>query len=611
MRALPALSARRESSLLLPVAVLLLVLLSIVTLASYRSALEAWRQHDHLLARRVAEVTGRKLAGHGIPSPADLHFAAPLADQVVLTDSLGRILVATGIPADGEEINPPPTAWQADEAASRGPDATTGGRVIAWQPLVLEGRRLLVRIDLLVPGLASQLRVARVLTWLVVGMDLLLALLVLAYIRRLFAPYDELLSRARAQGRNLAASPATVDSKPPDEETEQMLTALRRALAFIEKPEDASAPSEDEIAAVSRMLGPNRETGVLIVDRELRLLSLNAAGAALLGVEPPATGESLVVALATAPEIVRALEQASRTQRPIDRLEVERKHPHATLGLTVQLLRRDDGTVKGLLALFADASAAQRAQSERQLAMTLSQLGELAAGVAHELRNSLATINGYLTLIERRPEEGTLADYLGEIRTESDHLQRVVTDFLTFARPGTTQLQPVSLTELVSRAVADPALGTTPIDLGPLPGEKPVLSGDPVLLAHALRNLLTNAATAQKETRPEIPLEVAIERCDDGGWRIAVRDRGPGLSPRVRNRLFQPFVSGDASGVGLGLALAYRILDMHGGRLRIAPREGGGTEAVAILPAGIFEYKSNNSSGDLLSEKAEGKSVTS
>lgn len=611
MPALPALSARRESSLLLPVAILLLVLLSIVTLASYRSALAAWRQHEHFLASSLAEATARKLAGHPMPSPLDLHFAAPFADQVALTDPLGRVLVASGLPANDEEINPPPAARQGDEAASSGPDATTGGRVLAWQPLVLDRRRLLVRVGLFVPGLASQLRVARILTWLVVGIDLLLALLVLAYVRSLFTPYDELLSRARAQGKHLAASPDTGDGVPPDEETEQMLTALRRALAFIDNTKVGTEPSEDEIAAVSRMLGPNRETGVLIVDRELCLLSLNAAGAALLGVESPATGESLAVALATAPKIVSALEQAFRTQRPIDRLEVEQDRPLRTLGLTVQLLRRDDGSVKGLLALFADASATRRAQSERQLALTLSQLGELAAGVAHELRNSLATINGYLTLIERRPEEGTLADYLGEIRTESDRLQRVVTDFLTFARPGTAQPQPVSLTELVSRAVADPALGSTSVDLGPLPGEEPVLSGDPVLLGHALRNLLTNAATAQQETSPGVPLEVAIERCEDGGWRIAVRDRGPGLSPQIRDHLFQPFVSGDASGVGLGLALAYRILDMHGGRLRITPRAGGGTEAMAILPADIFEYKSNNSRGHLGSDEAEGESVTS
>ncbi len=582
------LSARREISLFLPVAILLLVLLSIVTLASYRSALESWRQNDRNLAGRQAEVAARWLASHGIPSPTDLHSVAPLADQVVLLDTRGGVLVATGIPTSGQEVSTPPRG-RGEQALSRGPSSATGNRVIAWQPLVLEGRNLLLRVDLLTPALASQLRVARVLTWLVVGMDLLLALLVLAYLRRLFAPYDQLLSHARAQRESPASGVSDPGGEPLDEETEQMVAALRRALRFIEREESAAAPSEDEIAAVSRMLGPDRDTGVLIVDRAQRVLSLNAAGAALLGIESPASGAPLSEALRDAPELATALEQAARNQRPIDRLELGQPGGNGTLGLTVQLLRRDDGEVKGLLGLFADASAAHRDRSERQLALTLSQLGELAAGVAHELRNSLATINGYLTLIERRPEEGTLADYLGEIRTESDHLQRVVSDFLTFARPGTAQPQPVSLIDLVTRAVSDPALGGAPIDLQPLPEEKPVFFGDPVLLAHALRNLLTNAALAQREARPDLPLDVAVQRCDEGGWSVAIRDRGPGLPATVKERLFQPFVSGDASGIGMGLALAYRIIDMHGGRLRLAARDGGGTEALILLPSGIFE----------------------
>ncbi|HKI85585.1 MAG TPA: ATP-binding protein, partial [Thermoanaerobaculia bacterium] len=122
-----------------------------------------------------------------------------------------------------------------------------------------------------------------------------------------------------------------------------------------------------------------------------------------------------------------------------------------------------------------------------------------------------------------------------------------------------------------------------------LPTRSPVLSGDPVLLAHALRNLLTNAEAAQRRNRSDLPIEVSVESSEEGGWQVAIRDRGPGLPPKVRENLFQPFVSGETSGVGLGLALAYRIIDLHGGRLRLAAREGGGTEALILLPSVIFE----------------------
>ena len=129
------------------------------------------------------------------------------------------------------------------------------------------------------------------------------------------------------------------------------------------------------------------------------------------------------------------------------------------LGLTAHPLRRDDGAVRGFLVLFADLTDAQRETAEIRLADSLSQLGELTAGVAHELRNSLATLRGYLTLVERAPDEESIADYLAEIRRESDHLERVLEDFLTFARPGSARPQRVDLLALVHRAAADPALG--------------------------------------------------------------------------------------------------------------------------------------------------------
>ena len=111
-----------------------------------------------------------------------------------------------------------------------------------------------------------------------------------------------------------------------------------------------------------------------------------------------------------------------------------------------------------LVRLFTDLTEVRLKDREARLAEGLAQLGEMAAGVAHELRNSLATIGGYLSLAARRPDEAVLHDYLGEIRRETDHLNRVVEDFLAFARPGTARLEPVDLGALVSRAAANPAL---------------------------------------------------------------------------------------------------------------------------------------------------------
>ena len=202
-----------------------------------------------------------------------------------------------------------------------------------------------------------------------------------------------------------------------------------------------------------------------------------------------------------------------------------RRREALTVGLTVHPLRRDDGELRGLLVLFADLTEAQRRAEEGRLAESLAQLGEMAGGVAHELRNGLATLRGYLTLIERRPDEDSIADFLSEIRGEADHLERVLQDFLSFARPGTARVRELSLLRLLRRAAADPALDGVAVRVA---GEDVVLRGDPQLLERAVRNLLHNAAQAEREAGRRGPIEVAHRAGAGGG-----RDRHRGPRPRA------------------------------------------------------------------------------
>ena len=233
----------------------------------------------------------------------------------------------------------------------------------------------------------------------------------------------------------------------------------------------------------------------------------------------------------------------------------------------------------------------ERRALELTLTRTLSQLGELTAGVAHELRNSLATLRGYLTLIARHPDDATVADYLDEIRHESDHLERVLEDFLTFARPGSARPQAVDLLALVHRAAADPALGEAAVTVDvPADGRDRAepdfrVWGDPQLLERAVRNVLSNAAQAQRDAGHPDPVRARLAP-RDAGVEIAIEDRGPGLSPEAREKLFDPFFTQRAGGVGMGLALTRRIVLLHAGRIVVEDREGGGTRAVLWIPRG-------------------------
>ena len=266
------------------------------------------------------------------------------------------------------------------------------------------------------------------------------------------------------------------------------------------------------------------------------------------------------------------------------------------LGLTLHPLRRQ-GEVGGWLVLFADLTQAQARNRSERLSESLGQIGQLTAGLAHELRNSLASLRGYLRLIERDPDDDSVSDYLGEIRHEADHLQRVLEDFLTFARPGTRRLEEVDLEMVLRRAAADPALAGARVELRGPPC--PVhLDGDAQLLERAFRNLLHNAVRAHSQSGSSEPVVVQIHE-PDGNERDAVlliEDRGHGISEDLKDRLFVPFATDSEDGVGLGLALSRRILELHGGDLDLADRaKGGGARATIRLPIGAPATHSNAS----------------
>jgi signal transduction histidine kinase len=541
----PRLGLRREILILLPVALLLLVVLSSFTLFSFRNALSLLSAERRQEAERLARSVAEGIASSGsVPGTGELRRLAPTALGISLLDSQGRLLASAGdLP-------------ETDLLAGFAPLA--GGRT--------------VRVDLPAGTLLAQLRTLRVLSTVVLSINGALVLLMVLFTRHLLAPYDTLLERAK-QMREPGAG---------EGEVEFLVATFERALTELSKAERGP---DDDIAVIERTLSSSLASGLLLLDSEGAVLAVNAVAETLLGMAPPAPGTPLATALRDLPELAELLAVAVRQGGGLQRQECTVRVGDAlrTLGLTLHPLRRDDGAIRGYLVLFADLTEVRRRAEESRLSESLARLGELAGGVAHELRNSLATLRGYLTLIERQPDEGSVADFLGEIRTETDHLQRVLEDFLAFARPGTARLQEIALVPLLQRAAADPALDGFGVRLhGPEPG--PRLQGDPQLLDRAIRNLLHNAVEAEREAGRSGPVDIRVEEQPEG-IEIAIEDRGPGIHPEIRERLFHPFVTGRPGGVGLGLALAQRVVVLHGGRIRLEDREGGGARAVLFFPS--------------------------
>jgi signal transduction histidine kinase len=241
------------------------------------------------------------------------------------------------------------------------------------------------------------------------------------------------------------------------------------------------------------------------------------------------------------------------------------------------------GVVTGVLS-----DRQRKANESLRRAERLKTLGEMAAGMAHEIKNPLAAIRSSAQILTERVS-GKEAQFAGIVVSEVDRLNRVVNEFLDYARPAPLKREPVLLSGLVDSCLEllGPVIrqaGVT-VERAFPPGEHKV-DADPNQLRQVFLNLLLNAvqATGTGDGRRGA-LKLRIEQ-EGTGTRVIVSDNGSGIEPDRLKHVFEPFFSTKPGGAGLGLPIAQRIVAEHGGRLLIESVSGASTTATVILPGG-------------------------
>jgi two-component system sensor histidine kinase HydH len=202
--------------------------------------------------------------------------------------------------------------------------------------------------------------------------------------------------------------------------------------------------------------------------------------------------------------------------------------------------------------------------------------------VAHEVRNPLAGVRGTLqVLASRLPDHMRERAVISTMVDRIDELNDKVTDLLVYARPTEPRLQPVPVAPLIADAAASAraTMGNAAAGFH-ISGEPGLVRADPDMLRPVLLNLLLNAYQAGGDH----PIEIDVCR-QNGTCTVAVLDRGPGIPPDVRERIFEPFYTTKRGGTGLGLPVVKRLVEMQGGTVALRERTGGGTAAEVTLPA--------------------------
>jgi two-component system sensor histidine kinase PilS (NtrC family) len=263
------------------------------------------------------------------------------------------------------------------------------------------------------------------------------------------------------------------------------------------------------------------------------------------------------------------------------------------LGYSTFPLLSPEGAALGTAVIFQDLTAL-RAMEER-VARTdrLADLGRLAAGLAHELRNPLASMMGSVELLRAAAVAADDRRLLDIVLREGNRLAQLVAEFLAFARPAPPRHEPVDLAQLAGETLDafahDPSAAGVEVARQLAPAPVRAAAGQ---LRGVLWNLLLNAAQAVPAGEPGARRGAVRVRCaptPEGGAELSVEDDGPGIAPADQDRLFTPFFTTKPEGTGLGLATVHRIVDAHGGTVAVASSPGQGARFTVRLPPAAAE----------------------
>jgi two-component system nitrogen regulation sensor histidine kinase GlnL len=348
--------------------------------------------------------------------------------------------------------------------------------------------------------------------------------------------------------------------------------------------------------------------GILVLDLHRRVVTFNQAAEGLTGLAKAAVlGRPATESFPRSPEFVsqmiRTLETGQTTlyhDAPI----VRRDGGTCYVDLTCSPVNDDAGALLGVVAVFRDRTVLREMEEVSRHSDRLSLLGTMAAGIAHEVKNPLGGIRGAAQILRKGVTEGsgdaaTLAQCADLVISQVDRIDRLIEELLEFSSPKKLRVADVNVNKVLNdvvqlmRADVGDARVTFRLEFDP---SLPPVSGDEPRLEQVFLNLLRNAVDAVQArdgggtirvvSRMDLDLHLGRpDRPPRPMIAVEIADDGPGVRREDLDKLFVPFFTTKARGTGLGLVMCHKLVEEHGGTLRLASRQGEGTTARVVLPA--------------------------
>ena len=344
-----------------------------------------------------------------------------------------------------------------------------------------------------------------------------------------------------------------------------------------------------DLKALNQHVIDSLPSGLATTDTSQRILTFNRAAEQITGLTFPAVvGRRITQVLQLPADFASAFDQGlagASTRRVEFRYKTADKRREIDIGLTATHLQTPSGRA-GFLMTFQDLTDIKKLERDAHLQQRLAAVGEMAAGIAHEIRNPLASMSGSIQILRQElpltPEQAQLMDI---VLRESERLNTTIRSFLAYARPQRFAIAQFDVrralndTALLLRNGAD--LHERHVIAVDLPAEAVVLEADENQIKQIVWNLATNGLRAMPEGG-ELRLSAVAD--PETGVTITVSDQGIGIPADEIDGLFQPFHGSFAKGSGLGLAIVHRIVTDYNGEIQVGSRPGAGTTVSVTLP---------------------------
>jgi signal transduction histidine kinase len=377
------------------------------------------------------------------------------------------------------------------------------------------------------------------------------------------------------------------------------MTALRRS-ALVARPARRARTrgTSDEFF---RHMVANMRNGVLAIDRAGCLVLINDEACRAFGLPPDLDylGQRYGDVFRQHPDIVRVLGGAFEMATLPNRAELRLKPTDKVIGYTLSLIRDDQDQAIGAALFFKDLTHVEQLEERERLRDRLAALGEMAAAMAHEIKNPLAGIEVMAGLLRRQlPDKQDAQALVTDIINEAKMANAIVQEMLEFVRPVRLQLDRASLGDALNSAItmADGKATRGDIHVGVnVPESLPKIQGDGHQLTQVFANLLINAYEALNGRGTVALTARLLESGEEGALLpdghhavptviVDVEDDGPGVLPELTDKIFNPFFTTKPQGSGLGLAIVRKIVDAHEGRIDVRAGAERGTCFRVTLP---------------------------